>query len=253
MRLSRLVSKLSIGSVSLPSQADFSCQRRHKQLSHRAWKRNSFFAIGTFALITSVKTMAGEGGLEIAAQRIGQGNPVVGKQKSEAGRCLECHGADGNSSNAKIPNHAGQYAAYLIKQLSDFQSGARKHEIMTLMAEDLSAAEMADIAAYFASQKIMQGDGVRDNPLARNLFVNGDQGRNIPSCVSCHGDSGKGRIADNVVYPVIGGQRAIYLRTQLVNWKLGDRSNSPGGVMNKIAKSLSDDEINTLADYISGL
>ncbi|MGZ8220306.1 MAG: c-type cytochrome [Methylobacter sp.] len=247
------MSRICIEPVSLPSQADISCQRRHKHLSHRRWRRNSFFAIGTFALITSVKSMAGEGGLDIAAQRIGQGNPTAGKQKSEAGRCQECHGADGNSSDDKTPNHAGQYAAYLVKQLSDFQSGARKHEIMTLMAEDLSAADRADIGAYFASQKVMQGDGVRDNPLARNLFVDGDQGRDIPSCVSCHGDSGKGGIVGNVIYPVIGGQRAIYLRTQLVNWKLGDRSNSPGGVMNKIAKSLSDDEINALADYISGL
>lgn len=197
--------------------------------------------------------MAGEGGLEIPAQRIGQGNPVVGKQKSEAGRCQECHGVDGNSSDDKTPNHAGQYAGYLIKQLSDFQSGARKHEIMTIMAEDLSATDKADIAAYFASHNVMQGDGVRDKPLARNLFINGDQGRGTPSCASCHGESGKGRIADNVVYPVIGGQRTVYLRSQLVNWKLGARHNSPGGVMNEVAKSLSDDEINALADYISGL
>ena len=99
----------------------------------------------------------------------------------------------------------------------------------------------------------MQGEGARDNPLARNLFVNGNQARDIPACSSCHGDSGKGRIAGNVSYPVIGGQRMIYLRSQLVNWKLGDRRNSPNGVMNTVAKSLSDDEIDALADYISGL
>lgn len=197
--------------------------------------------------------MAVEEGAEIAAQRIGSGNPSIGKQQSDAGRCQECHGADGNSSDAKIPNHAGQYAGYLVKQLSDFQSGARKHEIMTIMAEDLSAIDMADIGAYFANRKIMQGDDGGVNPLGRNLFVNGDQARDIPACTSCHGESGKGGIAGNVIYPVIGGQRKIYLRSQLVSWKLGDRNNSPGGVMNKVAKSLSDDEIEALADYISGL
>ncbi|PPK78039.1 cytochrome c [Methylobacter tundripaludum] len=197
--------------------------------------------------------MAAEEGAEIAAQRIGSGNPVIGKEKAEAGRCRECHGADGNSSDAKIPNHAGQYAGYLVKQLSDFQSGARRHEIMTIMAEDLSAADMADIGAYFASREIMQGDGAGGNALGRNLFDNGDQGRDIPACASCHGTRGKGGIAGNVIYPVIGGQRKIYLRSQLVGWKLGDRKNSPGGVMNKIAESLSDDEIEALADYISGL
>jgi cytochrome c553 len=249
MRLSRVVPRISIEPV---LRTDFSCQRQHKHLSRR-WKRNSFFAIGTFALITSIKSMAAGDGAEIAAQRIGSGNPVIGKEKSDAGRCQECHGADGNSSGAKIPNHAGQYAGYLIKQLSDFQSGERKHETMTIMAEDLSAADMADIAAYFASRKIMQGAGAGDNPLARKLFVSGDQARDIPSCVSCHGENGKGRIADNVIYPVIGGQRTVYLRSQLVNWKLGERKNSPGAVMSKVAKSLSDDEIEALADYISGL
>ncbi|HEY8037695.1 MAG TPA: c-type cytochrome [Methylobacter sp.] len=226
----------------------FSCRKR----SDRRWQRNSFLAVSTLALLASVKSIAAEDGAEIAAQRIGSGNPSIGKEKSDAGRCQECHGAGGNSTDAKIPNHAGQYAAYLVKQLSDFQSGARRHEIMTIMAEDLSAADMADIGAYFANLKIMQGDG-GDNPLGRNLFVNGDQARDIPACASCHGDSGKGRIAGNVIYPVIGGQRKSYLRSQLVSWKLSDRKNSPGGVMNQITKSLSDDEIEVLADYISGL
>jgi cytochrome c553 len=124
---------------------------------------------------------------------------------------------------------------------------------MTIMAEDLSATDKADIAAYFASQKIMHGEGGGENPLAKNLFVNGDQARDIPACVSCHGDNGKGKVTDKVTYPVIGGQRRVYLRSQLINWKLGDRKNSPGGVMNKIAKSLTDDEIDALANYISGL
>ena len=197
--------------------------------------------------------MAAGDSAETAAQRIGRGNPGIGQQQADAGRCLECHGADGNSTDAKIPNHAGQYAAYLIKQLSDFQSGARKHEIMTIMAEDLSATDMADIGAYFASRNIKQGEGSGNNSLGRNLFGNGDPARGIQPCAACHGENGKGGIAGNVVYPVIGGQRKMYLRSQLVNWKLGERSNSPGGVMNNMAKSLSDDEIEALANYISGL
>ena len=224
---------------------------RRQSLSLGRWKRNSLLVLGTFALIASVKSMAAEA--ENVTLRIGSGNPSIGKEKSDAGRCQECHGADGNSSDAKIPHHAGQYAGYLIKQLSDFQTGVRKHEIMSIMAEDLNAADRADIAAYFAGQKPMQGEGAAVNPLASNLFVNGDQTRDIPACSSCHGDSGKGRVAGNVFYPVIGGQRRVYLRSQLVSWKLGERSNSPNGIMNKIAKALSDDEIDALANYISGL
>jgi len=199
--------------------------------------------------------MAADEPVAITAQQIGSGNPVIGKEKSDSGRCQECHGVDGNSNDERIPNHAGQHEGYLIKQLSNFQSGERYHAVMTIMAEDLSATDKADIAAYFASQKIMHGEGGGDNSPAKNLFVNGDQARDISACVSCHGDNGKGKgkVTDKVTYPVIGGQRRVYLRSQLINWKLGDRKNSPGGVMNKIAKSLTDDEIDVLANYISGL
>ncbi len=253
MRLWRWVSQTGTKAAWSPVQVDLSVRMRHRQLSPKQWKRNSLLAISTFALLASVKSMAAEDSMEMTAQRLGSGNPLIGKEKSDAGRCLECHGEAGISSDAKIPNHAGQYAGYLIKQLDNFQSGARKHEVMTIMAEDLSAADMADIAAYFASQKPMPGDGSGDNPLAKNLFVNGDQARALPACVSCHGDGGKGRFADNIIYPIIGGQRRVYLRTQLVNWRLGERNNSPGNVMNKIANALSEDEVDALANYISGL
>lgn len=192
---------------------------------------------GVFALLTSANSQASE----------------IGRQKSEAGRCQECHGADGLSVDAKIPNHAGQYAGYLGKQLADFQSGARKHDIMNIMAEDLNAADIADIGAYFAEQNAMRGDGSGGNPLGRQLFNNGDPARGIPACAGCHGDNGKGRVNSGVIYPVIGGQRKVYLRSQLVNWKLGERGNSPGGVMNAVAKPLSEQEIEALADYLSGL
>ncbi|WP_262964115.1 c-type cytochrome [Methylobacter psychrophilus] len=253
MRLSRFVSRLNIVAVAIVSQVDFSQQRRHKQLLHQYWKRSSFLAISTLALITSVKSIAADEPVVISAQQIGSGNPVIGKEKSDSGRCQECHGVDGNSNDERIPNHAGQHPGYLIKQLSNFQSGERYHVVMTIMAEDLNATDKADIAAYFASQKIMHGEGGSDNTSAKNLFVNGDQTRDIEACLSCHGDNGKGKITDKVIYPVIGGQQRVYLRSQLINWKLGDRKNSPGDVMNKIAKSLTDDEIDALANYISGL
>ena len=183
------------------------------------------------------------------------GDLSSGKLKSDSERCQECHGADGISVSEKIPNHAGQQAAYLIKQLTDFQSGRRHHETMTVMAADLNDADRADIAAYFGSQKLMQGDGSVGlaSGLAKSLLQKGDEIRHLPACASCHGENAKGKVADGVVYPVLAGQRKIYLRTQLVNWKLAERTNSPDGVMNKIAEQLSDDEIEALSSYLAGL
>jgi len=117
----------------------------------------------------------------------------------------------------------------------------------------ISDAELVDVAAYFSSQKEMQGSGTGDNPVAKNLFLNGDTSRDIPPCMSCHGENGKGQAPNISTYPVIGGQRKGYLRAQLMHWRSGERSNSPDGVMNNVAKKLTDSEIEALTNYISGL
>jgi len=181
-------------------------------------------------------------------QPIASGDPVAGK--SESGLCQGCHGAEGISFVDLIPNLAGQYARYTEKQLRDFQSGARTHQIMSAISKSVSGTELADISAYFAGRKIMQGDGSGDNPVAERLFLKGDPARGIPSCMSCHGVNGKAPAI--ATYPVIGGQHKAYLRVQLFHWRSGDRSNSPDDVMNKAARNLTDAEIESLAGYISG-
>ena len=79
------------------------------------------------------------------------GDAAAGKAKSAI--CGACHGANGNSSNPMWPNLAGQHAPYLVKQLKDFKSGARKDPVMAPMAAPLSGQDMENLGAYFASQK----------------------------------------------------------------------------------------------------
>ena len=184
-------------------------------------------------------------------QRMGSGNPALGKASSYF--CQGCHGEVGLSAEDLIPNLAGQYAAYIAKQLRNFQTGARTHQIMSAMSKTINDTELNNIAAYFASQKKMQGNGKGDNPVAKKLFLQGDASRHIPACESCHGINGKGKAPNISTYPVTGGQHKGYLRAQLRHWRSGERSNSPNGVMNKIAGSLTDAEIESLTDYISGL
>jgi cytochrome c553 len=50
---------------------------------------------------------------------------------------------------------------------------------------------------------------------------------------------------------VIGGQYKDYIRQQLINFRDGNRTNSPYNIMNRIAGSLTDTEIESLAEYIS--
>lgn len=79
-----------------------------------------------------------------------RGNAEAGKAKSAA--CAACHGADGNSVINLYPRLSGQHEDYLHKALTDYQSGKRKNAIMQGMAAPLAPQDIADLAAYFASQ-----------------------------------------------------------------------------------------------------
>jgi cytochrome c553 len=87
-----------------------------------------------------------------AAQAHAAGDAASGKQKSQA--CGACHGADGNAPvGPDFPRLAGQHYDYLLKAMRDYKSGARKNPIMGGQVSALSAQDMADLAAYFSSQK----------------------------------------------------------------------------------------------------
>lgn len=76
---------------------------------------------------------------------------AAGKSKSVV--CAACHGANGMSVNPMWPNLAGQQEMYLVKQIKDFRDGKRKDPAMTPMASGLTDADIANLAAYYASQK----------------------------------------------------------------------------------------------------
>ena len=73
--------------------------------------------------------------------------------------CAACHGETGISVSDTVPNLAGQRARYTEAQLKFFKDGTRKEPgavsraaIMNAIASQLSAAEIANVAAYFESQ-----------------------------------------------------------------------------------------------------
>lgn len=79
------------------------------------------------------------------------GDAAAGKAK--AASCAGCHGANGISAIPIYPNLAGQKAAYAVKQMKAFKNKSRIDPTMNAMAAPLSDADMADIAAYYASMK----------------------------------------------------------------------------------------------------
>jgi len=75
-----------------------------------------------------------------------------GRQKAQA--CAVCHGLQGLSNAPDAPHLAGQPEAYLAAQLRAYRSGARQHEVMSIMAKPLSDADIAALAAWFAAHSI---------------------------------------------------------------------------------------------------
>lgn len=71
-----------------------------------------------------------------------------------AAKCQVCHGLDGIAKIPIAPHLAGESEIYLQTQLKAFRSGKREHEMMTVVAKDLTDQEIADLAAWYASISI---------------------------------------------------------------------------------------------------
>ena len=74
--------------------------------------------------------------------------------KAKAAACSMCHGPVGIAAAPDTPNLAGQPASYLSEQLKAYRGGARRHEVMSLMAKPLTDADIANLAAWFSSIKV---------------------------------------------------------------------------------------------------
>jgi cytochrome c553 len=92
-------------------------------------------------------------GLALAAQ-VQAGDAAAGAEKAKT-ICAACHGADGNGVQAfpDYPKLAGQHEDYLQRTLREYKSGGRKNAIMGPMAQALTAKDISDVAAFYASQK----------------------------------------------------------------------------------------------------
>lgn len=72
-----------------------------------------------------------------------------------------------------------------------------------------------------------------------------------PPCMSCHGETGLGD--DNMGTPRLAGQGFVYLRKQLYDFAADSRTDTTMGVMNGVAKALSDQDRADIAAYESSV
>lgn len=169
--------------------------------------------------------------------------------------CVSCHGLDGAGNAALVaPRLAGLDAAYLRKQLQDYQSGQRQSALMLPTVAKLTEQQIADVAAYYSSQPVAAIPPPAVSPeqlaLGERLAMRGNWDSYIVPCTTCHGPGNRGVGGD---FPLLAGQYANYLQQQLQEWKNGNRHNDPNQLMLAIAGRLSDAQIAAVALYLARL
>ncbi|MBN2992385.1 cytochrome c4 [Pseudomonas cedrina subsp. fulgida] len=204
-------------------------------------------------LIVSLLLTLGITGAAVAAEGPLKGDAAAGQAKAAV--CGACHGPDGNSPAPNFPKLAGQGERYLTKQMQDIKSGKRTVLEMTGLLTNTSDQDMADIAAYFASQK--GSVGAADPKLVargEKLFRGGDLEKGLPACTGCHSPNGAGIAAAG--FPHLSGQHATYIAKQLTDFRKEEAGRANDGdamIMRTIARKLSDEDIAAVSSYIQGL
>ena len=161
--------------------------------------------------------------------------------------CAACHGENGfGQQQGEYPSIAGQHQRVILKQLLDIQSKKRINPTMYAFSdlETLGGLQgMADIAAYTASLPLnpspVTGSG-KQLQIGETLY--------LQQCTSCHGERAQGNA--ELFYPRLSNQHYPYLVRELRWIRDGIRKNSDPAMV-QILQKFSNDDINTVADYLS--
>ena len=201
----------------------------------------------------------------IVGLNIANGQTIFNEGKGDAAACQGCHGekALGNDSMG-APRLANIGQGYIIKQLTDFAADKRTPSgvgaAMNGFAKALNENDRRDLAGFLntldyeidpSDLKGLAADGnkVGQPELGQAIVTQGIKGK-VPACQDCHGFN-----ARDPRFPAINQQKFVYLVNQLNNWRDDSRANDPTvdkvGIMRRIAKKLSDDDILNIASFLS--
>jgi cytochrome c553 len=216
----------------------------------------------TTGILQSVSVSAAESTADI---NIANGETIFNEGKGDAAACQGCHGekALGNDDMG-APRLANIGLAYVVKQLNDFATDKRVPEGMGAAMNDFAKAltpeDRRDVAGFVytlehqtepSDLKALAADGnkVGKPELGEIIVTQGVKGK-VPPCQDCHGFNGRA-----ARFPKINEQKYVYLVNQLNNWRSDSRANDPTvdnvGIMRRIAKFLTDDDIANIAAYLS--
>ena len=210
-------------------------------------------------LATAVLVLGFSAGSAIAAEM--HGDAAAGSAKAAV--CTACHGVNGNSTSPELgPVIAGQNAAYVSDQVTRIKAGMRTAPLMQPIVQDLTDEDIADLAAFFATQTPAGNEADPSYWQAgRDLYRGGDEARGIPACMSCHGPVGRGIPASG--YPALQAQYAVYTMKQLDGYASDTRytkdadgkaqAGANAAIMATIATRLTAEDRRNVASYVQGL
>jgi cytochrome c553 len=170
--------------------------------------------------------------------------------------CARCHGADGSgaATDGEAPNLTIQNAAYLQQSLEAYTRGSRKSGFMQTIAAQLTGAQDAALAHYYAGLTVKTVVSPPANPAlverGRTIATLGIRERAIPACANCHESSG----VTITGAPHIAGQSATYLRRELGAIAHGGRGSTLWwNPMPAVAHDLGQSDIAAVAAYYASL
>jgi cytochrome c553 len=169
--------------------------------------------------------------------------------------CNACHGEKGEglqSKNEYFPRLAGKPAGYLYNQLQNFRDKRREYAIMNYMVAFLSDSYLSEIAGHYAAlQPPYPAPSTRASAdelaFGGKLVREGDPARDLPSCVSCHGQSLTG------IEPAIPGLVGLYppyVTAQLGAWKDNKRHAMKPDCMHEMASKLTPKDISAVTAWL---
>jgi cytochrome c553 len=164
------------------------------------------------------------------------------EQKAQV--CAACHGENGVPQQKDIPVIWGQQLGYLFIELRDFQSGARKNDLMSPIAQGLDHADLLPLATYF-SQKAWPD--LQQPEASATIAAQAQRVNASVVCTSCHQEGFKG----DSTQPRLAGQSRDYLYKTMTDFRSGARANNP--TMTAFMKGISDADTAALATYLAGL
>ncbi|MDO9482376.1 MAG: c-type cytochrome [Hydrogenophaga sp.] len=178
------------------------------------------------------------------------GDAQAGQKKADM--CIGCHGIPGYQNSFpeihKVPMISGQSDKYIVSALTAYKKGDRKHPSMRGIAGSLSEQDMADLAAFYASQtdKTATETPRTASTAAAALIEKG-------ACASCHGANFSKPIDPS--YPKLGGQHADYLFVALKSYTVEGNTvvGRSNGIMAGIAKQYSTAEMREIAKYLASV